>query len=160
PNFIGNFIRGRMTYWMEGDDWAGTRKMYAGANRSMWLQETNLTPQQRIDLIKKLQQNALPENKFYRYDYFRDNCTTRVRGALDGAVGGEIQRQLKAVPTDTTYRWHTRIGMAEYFWLYTGLDLVMGPMTDRKLSAWEESFLPMKLMSHLENVTIDDGKGN
>jgi Na+/melibiose symporter-like transporter len=50
--------------------------------------------------------------------------------------------------------------MAEYVWLYTGLELAMGPSTDRKLSAWEESFLPAKLMEHLNRVTIDDGAGN
>ena len=50
--------------------------------------------------------------------------------------------------------------MAEYFWLYTGLELAMGPPTDVKLSAWEDCFLPERLMEHLQQVTIDDGAGH
>ena len=56
-------------------------------------------------------------------------------------------------------RRHTRIGMEEYFWLYAGLELAMGPPTDRKLSAWEECFMPAKLMEHLKRVTIDEMAG-
>jgi uncharacterized protein DUF4105 len=160
PNFIGNFVRGKMTYWMEGDDWPLTKKMYVGANRSLWLQELNLSPQQRIKLITALQENALPQNKFYRYDYYKNNCTTKVRDAINDAVNGEIYKQLKDTRTGHTYRDHTRIGMAEYFWLYTGLELAMGPPCDVKLSAWQECYLPAQLMDHLKRVTIDDGSGN
>ena len=48
PNFIGNFVLGRMRYWMEGDDWQPTKQMYIGANRSMWLQELNLSQRSPI----------------------------------------------------------------------------------------------------------------
>ncbi len=160
PNFIGNFIRGKMTYWMDVDPAEPTIAMYARANRSVWLDELNLSPAQRLKLFQMLEENRKPANKFYRYDYYRDNCTTRVRDSLDRTLDGEISRQLKGIPTGTTYRWHTRIGMADYFWLYTGLELIMGPACDRKLSAWEESFLPAKLMEHLKSVMIDDGAGH
>jgi len=160
PDFIGNFVKGKMTYWMELDDWQPTRQMYIKANRSMWIQELNLAGAQRLALIDKLRQNAQPQNKYYRYDYYRNNCTTKVRDVLNDVVGGEIEKQLKALQTGTTYRWHTRIGMAEYFWLYTGLELAMGPPCDVKLSAWEECFLPAKLMDDLNRVTIDDSSGH
>jgi hypothetical protein len=160
PNFIGNFVRGRMLYTTADFDWAETREGYKSANRSTWLQELNLTPSQRARLIGYLRSDLSPEHKNYRYDYFRNNCSTRVRDALDKAVDGAIKDQLEATPTNTTYRWHTRIGMAEYPLLYTGLELAMGPLTDRKLNAWQESFLPMKLMEHLNRVAIDDGAGH
>jgi ABC-type sugar transport system permease subunit len=159
PNFIGNFVRGRMEYWMDVDPGGPTVEMYARANRSVWLDELNLSPAQRLKLFAMLEENRKPQNKFYRYDYFRDNCTTRVRDALDRTVDGEISRQLKDLLAGATYRWHTRIGMADYPLLYTGLELAMGPLCDRKLSAWEECFLPATLMDQLKRVTIDDGSG-
>src|SRR5262245_38214482 len=129
PNFIGNFVLGRMEYWTDAYDWQKTKLAYSGANRSMWMQELNLSPAQRRKLIDFLFWNIKPENKKYRYDYFRDNCTTRVRDAIDKAVDGAIRDQLEAITTNTSYRWHTRIGMAEYPMLYTGLELAMGPLT-------------------------------
>ena len=59
-------------------------------------------------LILGLQWSLRPENTKYRYDYYRDNCTTRVRDVIDRAVDGEIGRQLKSVRTDMTFRSYTR----------------------------------------------------
>ena len=78
PNFIGNFVRGRMTYWFDVDPGGPTVGMYAGANRSAWLDELNLSPAQRLKMYQMLEHNRQPQFKYYRYDYFRDNCTTRV----------------------------------------------------------------------------------
>lgn len=160
PNFIGNFVRGKMTYWMDVDPAGPTLAVYAQGNRSVWLDELNLSPAQRLKLYQKLEWNRRPENRYYRYDYYRDNCTIRVRDSLNAAVDGQISKQLSGIPTQTTFRSHTRIGMAEYFWLYTGLQLAMGPLTDRPLSVWEECFLPAQLMEHLKVVNVDDGAGN
>ncbi|HEX3355513.1 MAG TPA: DUF4105 domain-containing protein [Tepidisphaeraceae bacterium] len=160
PNFIGNFILGRMTYWIEADPGGPTLDMYANAHRSVWLQELNLSPEQRLKLFEKLEKNRQPENKYYRYDYYRDNCTTRVRDSIDEVTNHAIKNQLEKVSTDSTYRSYTRIGMAENFWLYTALELAMGPPTDRKLSAWQECFMPARLMEDLKIVTIDDGAGH
>ena len=78
PNFIGNFIRGKMTYWIDVDPGLPTLDHYRNDDRSVWLEELNLSPSQRLKLWQKLETNRLPANKFYRYDYYRDNCTTRV----------------------------------------------------------------------------------
>ena len=64
---------------------------YKQRNRSILAQELNLTPAQRLKLQQFVQWNALPQNKFYRYDYYRDNCSTRLRDALDHAVSGQLQ---------------------------------------------------------------------
>ncbi len=160
PNFIGNFIRGRMTYWMEADPGGPTLDMYAQVHRTVWLDELNLSSDQRFALFQKLEKNRQPENKYYRYDYFRDNCTTRVRDALDDVTNHAIKSQLDKIPTDTTYRSGTRIGMAVNFPLYTALELALGPLADKKLSAWQECFLPARLMDNLKRVTIDDLAGH
>ena len=88
-NFLLRFLQGRMMYWMAG---ISTPKAScpstATLQRSVWQQELNLTPAQRLALRDFLEWNARKENRFYRYDYYRDNCSTRVRDAIDRVLGG------------------------------------------------------------------------
>lgn len=159
-NFFLRFIQGRMDYWMEGFD---TRlyadQLYVQADRSVWLQELNLTPAQRADLRDFLERNALPENRFYRYDYYLDNCSTRVRDAIDRAIGGQLRAQTEGVSARTTYREHTRALTSADPALYSGLMLGLGQPVDREISEWEEMFLPMELRDRIRDMTIDNGAG-
>jgi hypothetical protein len=127
------------------------------------MQELDLTPVQKRELRDYLEWNERPENRFYRYDYYRDNCSTRVRDAIDRVTGGQLQRQLRAAPTGTTYRSHTRrltagLDPVDLFW-FTGFTYVMGHPVDEPLTAWEESFLPGKLAEHVRTATVTDAAG-
>ena len=106
-----------------------------------------------------MQWNALEENKHYHYDYYLDNCSTRVRDALDRVLGGAIRSATDTVATGTTYRWHTRRLTEGELPIYTGIDLVLGEPGDREISAWAEMFLPMRLRDRIANVRVtgDDG---
>ncbi len=157
--FILRFLQGRMWYWVEAWDTTEMAKAYKAENRSVWVQQLNLTPSQRIALYEFLLWNSRPANRFYRYDYYTDNCSTRVRDALDAAVGKEISRQLKPVATNRTYRWHTRLASQYDPLMYTALYFVLGPAIDRPISAWDESYLPMQFQQHLRSVTIPDATG-
>jgi hypothetical protein len=149
-----NFIQGRLMYWMEPFDAPGTFNWYRSQKRTIWIQELNLTPEQARSLLRFCAWNAKLENRYYKYDYYRDNCTTRVRDALDDAVGGAIANDLKNVPTGMTYRAHTRRVIASDPILYTALMGVMGPWIDQPIDAWEETFLPFELQRHLRSVKI------
>lgn len=161
--FIPHFIMGRMEYWTVSE-WADlTALIYAADDRTVLLQELNLTPSQKLEIKRFLEWNELPENRFYRYDYYRDNCSTRVRDAIDRAVGGELTRQLQATPTGTTYRSHTRrltsgLDPLDVFW-FTSFSYVLGHPVDEPLSAWEECFLPVNLAEHVRRITLPDGGG-
>jgi hypothetical protein len=105
-------------------------------------------------------QIARPENRTYKYDYYRDNCSTRVRDALDRITDGQMKAQLTAKQVDATFRSHTLRLTADSVWWFTALDFLLGHPTDRQLSAWDECFLPLKLRDHLATVTILDDEGN
>ena len=64
---------------------------YRRLGRTITLQRLNLTAQQKRRLRADLRRNALDENKYYRYDYFVDNCSTRLRDALDRALDGALR---------------------------------------------------------------------
>jgi hypothetical protein len=73
---------------------------YVRDNRSVWLQELEMPPAARLELQRFLEWNALPEHRFYHYDYYLDNCSTRVRDALDRFLGGRIREHTESLPTD------------------------------------------------------------
>ena len=159
PGFLGRFVRGEMDYWMAGFDTESMLRAYVAADRSIWVQELDLTPQQKTSLYEFLQRNERPENRFYRYDYYRDNCSTRVRDAIDRVLGGQLREESERIQTGTTYRSHFRRLMAPDPLIYAGGSFAIGPATDRPISAWEEMFLPVRMMKHLRGISVADGQG-
>jgi hypothetical protein len=158
-NFLLRFIRGQMWYWMQGFRARQYLGLYIRDNRSVWLQELNLPPKSRLELQQFLEWNERPENRFYHYDYYRDNCSTRVRDALDRVLGGAIKAQTAAVPAGATYRFHTQRLTTNDPPIYTGLLIALGHYVDRPISAWEEMFLPVKMREHLRHVSIPGADG-
>ena len=153
-NFLLRFIRGQMWYWMAGFPAEAYVRTYVRDNRSVWLQELNIPPAARLELREFLRWNERPENRFYHYDYYRDNCSTRVRDAIDRVIGGAIAAQTNSLPTGKSYRYHTQRLTANDPPTFTGLLLALGPGVDRPISAWEEMFLPLSLREHVRRVTV------
>ncbi|MFI5234347.1 MAG: DUF4105 domain-containing protein [Gemmatimonadales bacterium] len=153
--FLLHFLEGRLNYWTAAFYTAPTMAFYQRSHRSVWEQALRLTPAERLALQRFLDWNGLPENRYYRYDYYRDNCSTRVRDALDRVLDGAIARALTGHPTGTTDRDHTRRLTQDEPLLRTGLMILLGPAVDHPLDEWEESFLPVRFMVHLREVTVD-----
>jgi hypothetical protein len=156
-NFLWHFLTGRMHYWIEAYPSEPMVRDYSRKDgRTVWQQELHLSEQQAANLRAGLFELLRPENKRYLYDYYTNNCSTKVRDALDapGVLDGALKRALSQAPTQSTYRDHTRLLMRDNLIVYTALYAVLGPYTDRPLNAWEECFLPMKLQEHLRKVNV------
>jgi len=158
-DFMPNFLRGNMRYSMGAFDVNETIEAYRQANRTVWVQELNLTPVQRRRLSDFVAWNILPENRYYSYDYFRDNCSTRIRDALNSAVGGAIRSASEKSPSGTSYRFHTERLTQDDPFVYTGTLVGLGQPVDRLVSRWEEMFLPVRLMHQLRSVTVANASG-
>lgn len=162
-DFVTNFLLGRMVYWLEGWNAYATLRSYRAQDRDIWLQELALTPEQARALRDFLVWNAHPAHREYRYDYYLDNCSTRVRDALDSVLAGALRAATAAVPTGTTFRWHTARLTGERAAdvpEFTGLMIGLGPAADRPISAWEAMFLPMKLREGLDRLRIPGPDGS
>jgi hypothetical protein len=158
-DFFLNFARGRMLYRIAVDDPAEEFPLYRSEGRWIVEQDLNLTPEQRAKLSDHLAWNARPENAQYRYDYFTDNCATRVRDALDDALGGAIRAQLIAPSRGFTYRMDTMRLMRPEPALMVLMDAGLGPFADKRLSYWAESFVPMEFMRYVREVKVRDANG-
>src|SRR5262249_39301970 len=154
PDLILNLLRGRFQYWLSVRSVARALKSYQGANRTIEAQEWDLTPAQRWDLLSRLRHNALPENRGYLYDYFWDNCSTRVRDAVDAALGGRV-KGVGATPSAMTLRDHVLRITSDLLWEYVALHFSLGKAIDTPLTVWQETFLPEKLRDLLRLVRIE-----
>jgi hypothetical protein len=148
-----------MLYWMGGAEAEPFISWYMQDNRDIWAQELNLTRAQKLALVDYLVRTDTPENRYYRYDYYRDNCSTRVRDALDMVLGGRIADALTDEPAGVTWRWHARRILRSIPAAYAGIELGLGNPADAPISRWEESFLPLELMRHIRDVTVTDASG-
>jgi uncharacterized membrane protein YqjE len=153
-NFLLRFVQGRMWYWMQGFPAQSYVESYRRANRSVWVQELEMSPPARTELQAFLAWNERPENRFYHYDYYRDNCSTRIRDALDRVLGGQIRRSTGSARTGRTYRFHTLRLTANDPPIYTGLLLGLGQPVDRPITEWEEMFLPLAMREYLRTLTV------
>jgi len=144
-NFMSRFLRGRMLYFSAARPAQQEFSDYVNENRSIRAQRLALTDQQTTDLIRFLLNEVRPENRDYRYDYYLNNCSTRVRDALDNALGGSLSARFANMPAKQTWRQHTRRLTSADFWLYLGLEIVLGAPVDRPIDAWEEMFIPALL---------------
>ena len=159
PGFLPRLIRGSMLYWLAVNDAEEEVAYYRDVNRSITVQELNLSPAQELELQRFVEWNALPEHMFYEYHYFRDNCSTRVRDALDRVLGGQLAQQLQAIKTRETFRSHSLRLTARAPLTYTGIELGLADSADHPLTAWEEAFVPMELMLRLRSVQVSSPGG-
>jgi hypothetical protein len=153
PALIPKFLRGRFKYWLSVSRMEDTFASYVSDNRTIEAQELDLTAAQKWALWQSLRDNARPENREYLYDYFRDNCSTRVRDAIDRAAGGRV-RQAGQRPVAMTFRADALRMTADFFPEYLGLDLGLGRPTDAPITLWDEAFLPERMRDLLREVRI------
>ncbi len=158
-NFLLNFARGHMHYMMDAESSVGEEDYYMQVGRSVTRQRLALDANQASELRDNLLWNLRPQNAVYNYDYYADNCATRVRDALNDVLNDALESQLQARPVGMTYRQQTVRLMSAQPWLMLLLDLGLGPYGDQPLNAWQESFLPSVLQSQLRHVQITDRAG-
>ncbi|MEO6443773.1 MAG: DUF4105 domain-containing protein [Gemmatimonadaceae bacterium] len=158
-DFLPRFLRGEMHYWMAPYDAAQTLKAYEQMNRSVTVQELNLTPAQRLEVKAFVEWNQRDENKFYRYDYYLDNCSTRVRDVINRVIGGALHDVAATQLTNMTFREHSLRLTEGMFWAHTGIDFGLGRRTDRRITAWEAMFIPMELQRRLRAIRVRDASG-
>lgn len=158
-HFFLRFAQGKMWYSMgDTSDIDQVLKFYAAEGRKIWAQELELAPSQRAALGDFLEWNIRPENSGYAYDYYRDNCSTRIRDALDRVLGGNIARYAQA-PSGFTWRGETRRLNQHSVVIYTGLMIGLGQPTDDEMTRWEQMFLPIRLREHLDSITVSGADG-
>ncbi len=135
------FFRGTNSFWAGEQTPRQMFSIYEGADRTIWVQPLPLSPEEKQRVLARLDHDVQEANKYYAYDHFWDNCTTRVRDVLDEATGGKL-RALTAPADGLTYRDLARKGFYGMRLPLLITDLAMGRATDRVPTYYERMFLP------------------
>jgi len=151
-DFLMRLARGRMQYSMRGFPTLRLIESYRSQNRTVWSQRINLTTDQKLELLSLVTEMDTESNRYYRYDYYRDNCSSRIRDALDKVLKGGISSVTQEQKTEHSYRSHTARILHSSMSAYLGIQFVVGNYGDNPLSVWEEMFLPLSMKDYLQTV--------
>ena len=147
PHFYWKFARGRLNYCLSRSTFQHFIAAYDYERRAVWEQPLNFTPQEVANLFYALEWNYLPENRYYRYDFFRDNCATRVRDMVE-AANGKCKIAYARAWKDHSYRYwlHQATAGGRLEWWMLGVDLLLGLSADHVCDISESMFYPMAMM--------------
>jgi hypothetical protein len=154
PNFYLNFARGHNLYLLGVSSYTEFIQPYIQYNRSIHEQVLDLTQEQKQKVFEYLYWNAKPENRSYLYDYFFNNCATKIRDVLKESVGTEIRFDSTFIKTHYTIRGLTDSYLVPLPWGDLGLDIGLGSPIDRKATAQEHMFLPDYIESSFDHASI------
>lgn len=141
-NFLLRFLAGRMLYQSLAFSAHEELAAYAAEGRAVTAQRLNLTEAEYARLRDHLLWHVQPANRDYRYDYYHDNCSTRIRDAIDLALDGALRQATGGRPAEANFRAHTQSLTRMTFWYSLGLQAVLGRPVDREVTRWDEMFLP------------------
>jgi hypothetical protein len=159
PLFVPRFIRGDLDYYLGVARFGTTMRVYRELEgRPVIEQVLNLDRTQRNRLYEFLRANALPENAYYRYDFLFDNCSTRIRDALESVFGDSVQFP-DSVDRPTTFRELLDPYLDGRSSLRLGIELLLGARVDRPASAREQTFLPEYLSTVFDAAILTDTTG-
>jgi hypothetical protein len=156
PNFLYRFASGQTDYLLGAYGFPAFVGEYRAAKRSIYEQVLNLTPSEKQKVFDFLLWNAQPENRVYRYNFFFDNCATRVRDVVQEQTQGSVVFP-EYSEDPKTFRELIKKYHSKMLWLNFGIDLVIAAPADTLASAFDEMFLPDYIMQHFAHSTIKAG---
>jgi hypothetical protein len=154
PHFLQRFLTGDTKYWVEKYPGPWLIDVYKQYDRSVVIQRLNFSPEQARKALNFARWNAREENKYYRYDYFRDNCSTRVRDVVDLALGGVLKARTTPIGSSYTYRSESVRLVDDLKFTQLGIYTALGEPADRRLSLWEVMFIPMRMRDIVRRMRV------
>ena len=155
PNFVMRFVKGETDYQLGVIPYSYFEAEYAERGSSVYQQVLNLTAEEKVNLVKALQENYLPANRVYRYNYFYDNCTTRARDKIEECIDGKV---VYTTPThEVTFREIIHEYTEGHEWSEFGIDLCLGADADNPIDLRQQMFAPFYMLEAARGAMIQRG---
>lgn len=146
PNFYMKFTNGNLDYLLSTSSYTNFLISYKYENRSVKESILKLNASEKQQLWERLVTNAQPENRAYRYNFFFDNCATRIRDVVFD-VKGIQPTEFQSVDDGVSFRDYLHVCLPPATWTAQGIDIVLGLRTDYPASEYDRAFLPVYLDS-------------
>ena len=161
PEFVPKFVHGQLDYFLGVVKFKREFKNYTLLeNRSVTEQKLNLTPEEIATIYAFLSENAMPENRYYKYDFIKDNCSTRIQSVLDKTIGNDIiyDQAVIAKIGEKSYRDYIRYHLKKSPWFDVGIQLVLGMPLDQQVLPSDSFFLPALVKDIIAGSSLSDGR--
>lgn len=154
PNFYLNFAKGKLTYQLSTTRFGYFLQIYNYEKRWVKTQELNLNNEQVQETYNFLKNNAKPANKDYQYDFFYNNCSTKIEDVIVGVLKDSVTFSNSHILTHKTHRDLIADYTKNQKWGKFGIDLALGSVIDNEATKDEYKFLPDYIFDAFENATI------
>lgn len=138
---VWNFLRRQQKFWVEPTSEQAMYSFYAREDRDIWRQVLPITGAGARAIEARLWSDLREDHRYYDYDHFADNCTTRLRDMIDQASHGALRAGADA-PYPLTFREIGRHGLAGMPVLLALSDLITGRTLDDHPTVWQAMFHP------------------
>lgn len=152
PNFYLKFIKGKLKYKLGIHNTNQFYKSYLQENRQIIEQKLNLSYENKVKIIKRLEHLYRPENRYYYYSFVGKNCTSELRDLILENIETDFQNK----QTEKTYRDELNEFLNDKLWVKFGMSLIMGYKIDKKVNLYESMFLPDYLYSEIRNIKTNE----
>lgn len=156
-NFNYKFARGQLNYKLAAYSYKSFLNEYGPTKRSVYMQKIYIPDSELLRLKEMLDENLRPENVYYKYDFFWDNCATRIRDILEDVYGDKLVYPEQEGEPEVTYRDRLDEYHDGVLWMDAGIDLLLGSPADQPCGFRESMFLPEYLMKNLSEAHVTDG---
>lgn len=155
PNFYVKFTQGKLLYQLVRQSFTNFIYEYEIENRWVREQTLNLSQEEQNSLFVFLEKNHLPENRYYKYDFLFDNCSTRIPEGLKLVLKDKVNFDYSNIENQYTFRELIHQNLETNSWSNFGIDLALGSVIDEKATPWENQFLPIYVYQQLPYTTIN-----
>jgi len=159
PGFYMKFVRGKLDYMLSVSPYRYFVISYKQEKRAITEQVLNLSYTQKKAVFRALEINALPENMYYRYDFLKDNCSTRVLKIINDALKDSLILPENITSTRQTYREMLMPYLKGKDWERFGINLALGRPVDKTVTVKEAAFLPDYLKEIFDKTRIKTNEG-
>lgn len=153
-NFYLKFLQGKLNYYLTVSTFDRFMYEYTVENRSVFEQIFSLNTAQKYKLYADLKINALPENRAYKYDFFWDNCSTRIRDMIQHQFADSLHYPAFKVKP---FRSYLHDYLSDQPWSKFGIDLILGLPCDAMAGTKEAMFLPLEMMKAYDSTMYKTG---
>jgi hypothetical protein len=161
PNFILRFTLGETDYQLGVTSYKQFAYEYTWTGRDVWQQTLNLNAEEKKKLLALLEENYLPQNRIYRYNFFYDNCATRPRDQIERAVQGTLEYadDMTSFQTGISFRDIVHQYTIGHSWARFGIDLCLGSQADKDITRRQMMFAPFYLKDFLAKAQLKNAQG-
>lgn len=158
PNFYVKFTRGKLKYYVFAETMESFMSQYVAEGRSVTEQVLNLQRADARAVQQFLTENLKEENKYYRYDFLFDNCSTRIRDLLQKVLNERLVYHPFIANDSVSFRTLLNHYEREMHWERFGINLLMSHVVDQRMSSFQSMFLPDYLLKGLASATVDGNR--